>query len=359
MNEDVKPSFAALNRPTTQPVASSSIYGVKQEKSLPVRLSSSSSSYSTAYNLSRFSQDIAMAVEDVDDDSGAEPDTEGSDIEISEVPAVRNPHFPSHHHNAPSSSQQPASSPFFPDVKAESQSQLSQHYSQSQSQRGKGGGVKLEPTTEKPSYAAKEEEDADEEEDGDVLFYDMGKIEKNLEMEKRLKKRREMDAAVAERRREREKQELARRSADTGEGGANGEEADEEEEEEEEERLAWQVATKDKVRPLPLPLPLLLPLAHADPPSPSPSSQSGKVYPLRVKKGRPKFLLQDAKQAAIGHHSLSRDPTDTAQIPAPLNKFLRPYQREGAEFLYGLYRNGTGGILGDDMVRLLPLLFPF
>ena len=36
-------------------------------------------------------------------------------------------------------------------------------------------------------------------------------------------------------------------------------------------------------------------------------------------------------------------------IPVPINRFLRPYQREGAKFFYDKYKAGTGGVLGDDM----------
>ena len=36
-------------------------------------------------------------------------------------------------------------------------------------------------------------------------------------------------------------------------------------------------------------------------------------------------------------------------VPAPINRFLRPYQREGAKFFYDKYKAGTGGVLGDDM----------
>lgn len=75
------------------------------------------------------------------------------------------------------------------------------------------------------------------------------------------------------------------------------------------------------------------------------------MWPQPVRKGRPKFLLTSAAQANTGPHKLSNLPGDTAQVPAPVNKFLRPYQREGAEFLYGQFKKGIGGILGDDMVR--------
>ncbi|NXA53909.1 ER6L2 protein, partial [Nothocercus julius] len=36
-------------------------------------------------------------------------------------------------------------------------------------------------------------------------------------------------------------------------------------------------------------------------------------------------------------------------IPYTINRYLRDYQREGAQFLYGHYVNGRGCILGDDM----------
>lgn len=76
-----------------------------------------------------------------------------------------------------------------------------------------------------------------------------------------------------------------------------------------------------------------------------------------ARKTRPRFQINDAVQERTGSHSLSSDPSDTTKIPAPVNRFLRQYQREGAEFLYGQYKEGLGGILGDDMVR--QLLFSF
>lgn len=37
------------------------------------------------------------------------------------------------------------------------------------------------------------------------------------------------------------------------------------------------------------------------------------------------------------------------QVPAPLNQYLRDYQREGIQFLYDHYKEGEGAVLGDDM----------
>lgn len=36
-------------------------------------------------------------------------------------------------------------------------------------------------------------------------------------------------------------------------------------------------------------------------------------------------------------------------IPYTINRYLRDYQRAGAQFLYGHFIRGTGCILGDDM----------
>lgn len=36
-------------------------------------------------------------------------------------------------------------------------------------------------------------------------------------------------------------------------------------------------------------------------------------------------------------------------IPGPIAQYLRNYQVEGVEFMYRLWKEGRGGILGDDM----------
>ncbi|GAA5858616.1 hypothetical protein JCM8547_001393 [Rhodosporidiobolus lusitaniae] len=265
-------------------------------------------------------------LEDVDmaDDSGAEPDTEGSDVEIVEASAALDPHFSTHSH-APSSSQIPASSQLFDSVKAESQSQLSQPYSQSASQRRsqpKPSAVKVEPKEEEM------DEDEEKDEAAGMRIHNMASLATQS-------RRAQMQLQIAEdkRRKEEEAKEQGREAFTKEEEG---------EEEEEEELPAWKAHEREdlEARPFPAIFPLLLTLL---------SLQASKVYPVKVKKGRPKFLLESAKQAAIGPHILSPDPSDTAQIPAPINKFLRPYQREGAEFLYGQFKKETGGILGDDM----------
>jgi SNF2 family DNA or RNA helicase len=44
------------------------------------------------------------------------------------------------------------------------------------------------------------------------------------------------------------------------------------------------------------------------------------------------------------------DEAEGIQVPAPVNRYLRPYQQEGVQFLWEKYKADGGGILGDDMV---------
>ena len=37
------------------------------------------------------------------------------------------------------------------------------------------------------------------------------------------------------------------------------------------------------------------------------------------------------------------------QVPVHINGFLREYQRDGVRFFYKLFKEGHGGVLGDDM----------
>lgn len=36
-------------------------------------------------------------------------------------------------------------------------------------------------------------------------------------------------------------------------------------------------------------------------------------------------------------------------MPAAINTYLRDYQRDGVKFMYRQYKEGRGGLLGDDM----------
>jgi len=59
---------------------------------------------------------------------------------------------------------------------------------------------------------------------------------------------------------------------------------------------------------------------------------------------RPAFSLSP-QQLATGPLILE----DSVKVPAPINRFLRDYQREGVSFLYENYKRKQGGLLGDDM----------
>lgn len=51
------------------------------------------------------------------------------------------------------------------------------------------------------------------------------------------------------------------------------------------------------------------------------------------------------------------DAARIVQVPASINSRLLPHQRDGVKFLYNLYREDRGGILGDDMYVVYSLLF--
>ena len=61
---------------------------------------------------------------------------------------------------------------------------------------------------------------------------------------------------------------------------------------------------------------------------------------------RPTFRLGPT-QRRLG--PLVLDQRKHIQVPPAINTFLRDYQRDGVEFLYGKFRGSMGGMLGDDM----------
>ncbi|KAF9074477.1 P-loop containing nucleoside triphosphate hydrolase protein [Rhodocollybia butyracea] len=60
---------------------------------------------------------------------------------------------------------------------------------------------------------------------------------------------------------------------------------------------------------------------------------------------RPRPTFQRPESSVLKPFRLRGD----IKIPAPLNIFLRDYQRDGAQFFYDRYVNNRGGLLGDDM----------
>ncbi|KAK1232195.1 hypothetical protein PQX77_004676 [Marasmius sp. AFHP31] len=61
---------------------------------------------------------------------------------------------------------------------------------------------------------------------------------------------------------------------------------------------------------------------------------------------RPGFSLSSDQQV-LGPHVL--DGEECLEIPGPINTYLREYQRDGVKFFWNQFRNGLGGLLGDDM----------
>ncbi|GEM11524.1 RAD26-like SNF2 family DNA-dependent ATPase [Rhodotorula toruloides] len=245
-------------------------------------------------------------------DSGAEPDTEGSDVEFVAPKASLAPHFPAHAH---ARSQPAAHSQWGTSVKAESQEQR-QSFGSSQSQGGDARGVSV-----KTESMVKEADEVDESVDEFTrgLLAAHAKRREMEDQKRREERRRLTQAKIAGERKKKVAQEVEAQNAGREEDGD-----DEDEDVEEDELPIWEKSAREK-------------------------EQSRVAWPQPVRKGRPKFLLTSSAQANTGPHKLSDLPGDTAQVPAPINKFLRPYQREGAEFLYRQFRKGIGGILGDDM----------
>ena len=60
---------------------------------------------------------------------------------------------------------------------------------------------------------------------------------------------------------------------------------------------------------------------------------------------RPAFV----RDASFTFEFLHLDDVSGIQVPASINGFLREYQREGVRFLWDSFKEGRGGVLGDDM----------
>jgi DNA excision repair protein ERCC-6-like 2 len=45
------------------------------------------------------------------------------------------------------------------------------------------------------------------------------------------------------------------------------------------------------------------------------------------------------------------------QVPGSINTYLRDYQRDGIKFFWDRFKNGQGGLLGDDMGLVSFLLY--
>ncbi|EPQ55744.1 hypothetical protein GLOTRDRAFT_115984 [Gloeophyllum trabeum ATCC 11539] len=68
---------------------------------------------------------------------------------------------------------------------------------------------------------------------------------------------------------------------------------------------------------------------------------------------RPNFPLLPGQQRQ-GPFVL--DAKSHVKVPASINTYLRDYQRDGANFFYDHYKQGSGGLLGDDMGLVISFL---
>lgn len=82
-------------------------------------------------------------------------------------------------------------------------------------------------------------------------------------------------------------------------------------------------------------------------------SSTGAKLPSQEKGPRPGFPLPPG-QKHLG--PLVLDKGQKIQVPAPINTYLRDYQREGVKFFWERYNEGRGALLGDDMGAATSLL---
>ena len=74
------------------------------------------------------------------------------------------------------------------------------------------------------------------------------------------------------------------------------------------------------------------------------------VQKLRPKPGFPLNETQKHEKALVLDEELD------IKVPGAINTYLREYQREGVKFMYRQYKEGRGGLLGDDMGLVSRLL---
>ncbi|GAA5874343.1 hypothetical protein JCM1840_001353 [Sporobolomyces johnsonii] len=264
-------------------------------------------------------EDVEVLEIDAACESGAEPDTESDDdiVKIEPTPASMAPRFALHSHlQASGSASSGTALQLASSVKSESQLQ-SRSQSQSFSQPSPNPHASSFSAMPTPSLPAAEQ-DSDE---GDELTRRWKEAEEKRQARaakvKEKQKKKEMDAHVEKLRHEMDLKKQEKMAVDSDNDART-------DEENEGEMVVWERNKRETTKP--------------------------KItFPYSIRKGRPKFLVQNHEQHRTGPHRLSHDVDDLAEIPASINKFLRQYQREGVEFLYGQYKKGMGGILGDDM----------
>lgn len=190
----------------------------------------------SAYNksLSAPRPKIEEIVVDEDFDSGAEPDTEGSDVEFVAPKASLAPHFPAHVHPG---SQSSGPSPLLTSVKAESQDRR-QSFGSSQSQGAAARSVNVK-TEAKVEEADETDEDVDNFTRG--LLAAQAKRREEEDLKRKEERRRETQAKIADERKKKMARELEAQNL------WREEEVDDEEEDVEEDELPiWEKSAREK-----------------------------------------------------------------------------------------------------------------
>ncbi|PLW26400.1 hypothetical protein PCASD_24721 [Puccinia coronata f. sp. avenae] len=78
---------------------------------------------------------------------------------------------------------------------------------------------------------------------------------------------------------------------------------------------------------------------------PSKRPKSEVTYPQVQSESRPNFEIFSEDQDVVGPLILS----ESVQLMASINKFLKPYQRNGVKFFFKHFQEKNGVVLGDDM----------
>lgn len=106
------------------------------------------------------------------------------------------------------------------------------------------------------------------------------------------------------------------------------------------------VAAPKPKKPTPPPRPKRTPSVHSDSATESDSEPEPIITANQRLHPRPEIELS-AGQTLLG--PLVLDGAKGIVVPAAINTYLRDYQRDGVRFFWERYKEGRGGLLGDDM----------
>ena len=76
-----------------------------------------------------------------------------------------------------------------------------------------------------------------------------------------------------------------------------------------------------------------------------------ELVPLYLTRGKKDDDESSGDDDEDGDEDDRKLPADQQYVPASLNRYLAPFQREGVQFMYKVLTGGRGVIMGDEMVR--------